>query len=372
MKQNILNNVSFVSIPFLFVVLAPPLSNYKFYGQLSFGDILIFLFCLSLIFNFKTTVIGFNVVVAAVVISIVSLFFVYDVGLHAGFYRTIFYYILFIILITQKDLRLRSFFRIYTFFAILFSISIIFQWFIYVAFGISIPLQLSAGFYEPDTLKVIDHVYRSGGWFKEPSYFVLYVTPLLFFLLEEKRFLSYFVISIAALLSTSSLFFFIFILSIINVMIRNKIYFLAFLFVFSTVFSIVLFFLEDLVGWIFIRRVVDIFQNGGTLQDRFLSSLDIVYLSKDFFSNNSIYLFFVGGGLEGAAWYSSFSSILAALGWAGVLLIVLSFFRLGFIFGFIFLAFMLTTHIFSGVYSIFIALAFMGINSYRSPPFSCG
>jgi hypothetical protein len=134
----------------------------------------------------------------------------------------------------------------------------------------------------------------------------------------------------------------------------------------TPMFIILIFCILHFFGeWIFVSRVVSIFYDGGTLNERMLPILDIINLSVNITPNPVAYELVKAGGDNGVVWYSSAAYILATFGWFGFLFMSLSFLRLGIFVGFVIFSMTLVTHIFSGAYSFFIVLAFLGFNNEK-------
>ncbi|EGR4203151.1 hypothetical protein DDN21_16475, partial [Vibrio cholerae] len=249
--------------------------------------------------------------------------------------------------------------KIYTLFVFFFSISIITQWVLYFWRGYLIPLQLSIPYYEPDTLKIIDHTFRSGGWLKEPSYFAIFVIPAVFYFILNKNYKSLLLVSLAGGLSTSSLFVFVFILAFHLLPLSA----IVFLYVFGIAFSILmlLFFNQQVMDSMLISRVVDIFENGGTLNDRLVPFFETFDKSWILF-NFDAYDFL----LSGSYWFSSISSLISGLGVISVIALAFNFLNMGFMFSIILMLLVFTTHFMSGVYSLFLLFSLLAIYKTKS------
>ena len=346
----------------LIVVLAPVLSNYVLLGPISIGDFFVFTSVIFLIKHLKINILSIGSFVVAFIIILIGFYVLYDEGVNPGFFRIAFYYFLFLFVVSLQKISFEKFFSVYIYCCIFFSASLIFQWAAYEFLNISLSLQLPIPYYEPDTLKVLDHVFRSGGWFKEPSYFAIFLIPAIFYLLNQRYYSKYFLLVVAGIISTSSLAIFVFLFSVLVFFIKTKkgwLWLTCSIPVFVVAgFGILHFFSE----WTFVSRVVDIFFDGGTLNERMLPVLDIIRLSVNITPNPLAHDLVITAGDNGTVWYSSAAYILASLGWLGFLFISLNFLRLGIFAGIIVFTLTLTTHIFSGVYSFFIVLAFLGFN----------
>lgn len=342
------------------LISAPLLSNYKLINEFGIGDALIFISSPWLVLRFKPN--GLNVlnILAVALIFLMAILSFGGFDLYMGFYRACFYYLAVICILSCKNIKLGNYFKIYGLACFASSTAIVFQWVAYTIFDVSFPLQLPIEFYEPDTLNVIDHVFRSGGFFKEPSYFALYVMPYLFYMAFEKKIAGLVFISIAGILSTSSLMFFL-IFCAFFILLKNMIgfYSTAYYFLIIILISIVMiFFLSG--NSIFIDRIIDIFINGGTLQDRFLPFLQIFDSAPFLLASLDVFKLYLSLEL----WFNSASSIIVYFGVGGLILLIINFFRLGVWYGFMMILLLFSTHIMSGVYSFFIAYSFVVLRRY--------
>jgi len=344
----------------LVVVLAPVFSNYVLYDVISIGDFFVFIAAMFLLKHIKISALGIGSIAIIFLIFLFGFYTLYESGINPGFYRIVFYYFIFFLAISVLNINFKKFFRAYIFCAMFFSISLVVQWIIYILLNISIPLQLSISYYEPDALTILDDSFRSGGWFREPSYFAIFIMPAIFYLQNQKLYLKYFIIVFAGIISTSSLVIFILLLSFFLFFggSKQRWLWLTCMIPFLVLLNFVIF---DLISdWILISRVVDIFIDGGTLNERLLPIFDIIGLSLNIAPNSVAHDLVVSGGDSGSVWYSSAAYSLASLGWFGFLFILLNFLRLGVFVAIVFFGLTLTSNVFSGAFSFFIALAFLG------------
>lgn len=340
-------------------LLMPFLSNYVFIGPISIGDLLFLLVVFPwLCYNMRRDV----TVLAQLLICV--FFVVFSLLIYAmsdkddylwQVLRTSFYFASFYIIAGQSYFSYHKFFRHYTYLGIFFSASIILQWAVYHFFGMSVPLQLPLSHYEPDTLNVISHVYRSGGFFKEPSYFSIYVTPLIFYFASEQRYFPLLFLVVAGVMSTSTLFLFIFLVSF--VFLPRRIVFIITILIIFTFLTAVNFIDGVFNKFVFIERFISIFVDGGTLTDRFFPVLKLLSSSSYFYSEEAVsYL------KNSGFWFSSLGSIMSTLGFISVIYIMLSFYRYGFTLGCVLVIYLFTTHYMSGVYSSFVFFAIFSLH----------
>lgn len=355
------------------IVLAPLFSNYILFDAISMGDFFVFTAVPLLIKHFKINILSIGSVVVTLIIIFIGFYVLKDHGLNAGFFRLAFYYSLFFFLVPLHKLSFEKFFSVYIYSCIFFSASLIFQWAVFTFLDTYISFQLPIPYYEADTLEVIGTTFRSGGWFREPSYFAIFILPAIFYLLKHRYYSKYFFVVIAGVISTSSLAVFAFLLSVLILFrgIKRGWVWLTFL---TPVFAAMAFFtIHFFSEWTFISRVVDILLDGGTLNERVLPVFDIIGLTVNITPNPIAYNLIVTAGDSGSIWYSSMAYIIASLGWLGFLFISLNFLRLGIFAGTLVFILALTANIFSGAYSFFVVLAFCGLNmeSRRLKPGQC-
>jgi hypothetical protein len=341
---------------FLLVLLAPVLSNYVLIGNVTVGDAMI---VLGLPYLVKTVRLGNFAILCALLVSsniFISYYLLGGTDVYRGFYRTVFYYVIFLLALSSRQIDISRLFQWYSFIVISVSLALIFQWIFYQYFGIVLILQLPLEYVEPDTLNVIDHVYRSGGVFREPSYYALYVTPaLLYFAFIGSKY-KFVITAIAGVMSTSSLIFFIislcYLAKIKNAMTPRKILISALLIFF------ILFSSSHMRDFVFVERIYDIFLDGGTLTLRFLPIFDVVERISSIFATQSAYEYLTAGD----QWFSSLANVLATLGWIGLVLLLVQLGSLHWLMSTTVVILMLTTHFLSGSFSIFIAVLFTALN----------
>jgi len=339
-------------------LLSPMFSNYVFYGAVSVGDVLFLFFILYFLACARFSYSDLFLFILGAMYCCVCFYLLYQEDFNPGFFRAAFVYVTVFLMSRKVYVDCALIFRLYLGLSLFFSISLIAQWILYFAFSTTFVLQFPMPYYEVDTLNIIDHVYRSGGWFKEPSYFVLYVTPLMIYLALSRSYFVFMIVFFAGVVSTSSLIGFVALAAFLySVLALRRFSVMCFLFVFSfAAFVVVLVFHEVLMGFIFYERIADIFISGGTLNARAGNSLVVFDVSDGVLPNKSTYSFFSEGGEDGVTWFSSFGAIAAAFGIAGLLFISFVLLRMDVYLGLMLIALMFTTHIFSGIYSIFIVL----------------
>lgn len=345
-------------LAFILLILAPFASNYRLYSAISIGDALVilctpwFLLRISIKPSSVCLVLGSAIVIAASYLAL-------GTDIQAGFYRIAVYFFLFFVATSLSNLDVHDFFRPYILFSLFASFALIVQWLLKVGLDIVVSLQLPLPHYEPDTITSIDHVFRSGGLFREPSYFSIFVAPALFYLLIARRHFAYGVIAFAGIVSTSSLIVFLIFISGLYVL-SCKARFLPYFLLFAALLCVALFILRELLpNLIFIERIANIFEYGGTLVERFTPLILIANTSDSLFANHSSYTFYINEN----HWFNSASSILAYLGFAGIALMIVSLLRFNPVLSFSFLALLITTHLMSNAYGLLIAIAFATLHN---------
>ncbi|MCT8876898.1 hypothetical protein [Shewanella xiamenensis] len=365
--SKLLININYPLIPFrnlsaLFsmycILLMPVFSNYVFIGEFSFGDVLFFLSIPWLVLNFRYNSLNSFQILLCFCLLFISLI-VFSLEESDNYFgkvlRAAFYYTSFFIIAGQRKYDYSLFFRHYVLFSLTCSFAIIVQWCLYHILGLSVPFQLPIAAYEPDTLTQLTHVYRSGGFFKEPSYFAIFVTPIIFYFALERRYFYFVFLCVAGIMSTSTLFLFIILLSVFFFPRRDSFFIIVTLFL--CLFIMLLYYDGLFDNSIFLVRFISIFTDGGTLNDRFLPVMNLISSSDLFYSKSAVQFILTSG-----FWFSSVGAILAYLGFFCLLFISISFYRFGIFFGCICFIYMLTTHYLSSVYSPFV---FFSIFSLR-------
>jgi hypothetical protein len=340
---------------FFCIILAPIFSNYKFIGDFSVGDLLVLISIPYILINLQFTFIDVVAVIVLFFLVLASYLLVGGLDVYAGFYRAVFYYfIVNLILCGFKYDDSLEFFEIYSKVCYVLSFALIMQWLLYVFINTSIPLQLPIETYEPDTLNVIDHVFRSGGLFREPSYFALFVIPYMFFSINKRKFLGFTFVASAGIISTSSLVFFTIIFASSHAVYQGSGLFTR-LFLIPAGFlllMVILFFIPD--GYIFVDRIREIFIDGGTLNERFLPFLNIINYYP-FLPYGEVIDYYRSSGF----WFNSASSLIVYFGISGLLLLIYNLSRLGLIYCLLILMLIFSTHIMSSVFGLFIVLCFI-------------
>jgi hypothetical protein len=359
-KENYLlnNNQNFFEkISYILIIISPIFSNYILFSFISYGDFFLFLALPWILSNFYLNYSRFFYLIVILNIILISFFILGDFNIYRGFYRSAYYFILFFLIINLKYINNKLFFNYYIKICGFASILLIAQWLIFITLGVKLSLQLPLPYYEKDVVLVLDHIYRTGGIFSEPSYFAIFLLPALLYSIRRNIYL-YLLFFIAGIVSTSSLAFFSIFVSLIFYSINRVGFFCSILPV--AIIAILLGSLvlsESFDGYIFVNKITEIFKDGGTLVGRFNPIFSILNTTETFFPNEFSYNYFITQD----DWFNSGISQLVYFGWVGVFTIILASFRFGYFFSLCFIALLFTTHFMSSSYSSFIAISFLAL-----------
>ncbi|PZW43406.1 hypothetical protein [Pseudomonas sp. URMO17WK12:I2] len=350
----------------VFLLLASPLlTNLVFWGAISVGD-LAFIISLMLSFLFFKKPAALLYCTASLLIVIVSFFSIYMHGdVYPSFYRAAFYLVALAVYAGMSANYYFLFSRMYIVFSLAVSAFLILRVIFFYAginwFEFSTPWPT----YEVDAVKLADiknQGFRTGGFFREPSYFVIYVTPALFLLAADKRLLSLAFIGFACVLSTSSLGIAIFLLSIGYLIYKSvavaAVSGIALLFSVVPIAISMLYLLHDLPG---MDRFFVIFSSGGTLNDRFFPLLEISAAVTGLLVDPVLHSE-VSNANPAINWYNSLIYILGMFGLLGVSFVFLLSLRLGFLGATVLLLYLSMTSLFSSSY---IGVFFVGFYCVR-------
>lgn len=362
-----MKNKSLINLSATLFVLSPVLSNYVLFGPLSIGDFsLIVALILSLPFlkisNFTLVTLLSSTLIITVSISI----FIYNDFIPKSFTRASFFLLVISFFLSLNNKYYTSLFNVYLRIAYVFSWLLIFQITLYYTLGISLVMQLPIEIYEPDTLDIIEFDsggFRAAGVFKEPSYFAIFTIPGLIYWSSKESFKKYAVFFTSMLASTSSLAIGFVILSIYIYLIKNKrskkelIILVGILPIF--LFSFAYFFITSQnIG---IIRFFELFQGGGSAQDRFLNIFDIgrdfsIFVNFDF-ANYILNL--------SNAWYNSFIYLVANFGLIFLFSLAQFWIRIGIIASIGTILLLVTTHSFSNsFFTLFLVLCYFLNNEF--------
>lgn len=357
----------------LFILLSPVFSNYVFLGSISIGDFLVITSVLLGILALQVTPFFlWSIFLTFFVISTSLIVLHFNGVISLSFFRASFYLIAPCILLSFKPQFYEIFFRCYLGISMLFVWALIIQGFIFYVMGINFPLQLPfLRVYETDTLFLVDlqtQGFRTGGVFKEPSYFAIYILPALLYFPIARKIKEHALFIVSAILSTSSLGIASSLASLYFYTVtkdyRAKIAKILLFMTFSTAFVFLLFLFKN-IPWI--SRFFEIFIDGGTLNARFFPIFESLVISgyglvqpelNEKVLNSDGY----------TNWYSSFIYLLSNFGWIFVLPFAFLLRRVGFVGAAFAFTILTLTHAFSTAYFTCFIVALYAIYLQTHPP----
>lgn len=349
-------NQKAIYLSVLCLVLAPFFSNYKLIESVSIGDALVAIFFSFYLFALKVVRWKSGTVIIAGYLILIFIAFIENnlFEVNAGFFRLCFYSFICLV-IPFGQLNDKLFWVFVEKLSLFFSISVLLQFFAQ-QMGYSLLLSLPIDSVEQDTLSIIDHVYRSGGWFREPSYLVLFLTPFLLYQSSQRQWFKFSIGAVASVISTSSLAVFVLIAIFIKMLFSpntRSVERLGFIFVFAACTGWFLF----NSGNIFVDRVFEIFADGGTLNERFMPIIENFGSIYSFWPSSVAYNNFLELSRVNQVWFSSASNLLASLGLSGLILFIAGISRTGVIYFFFMICIIFTTHVVATSFSIYLILA---------------
>lgn len=344
-------------------ILSPVLSNYVFLGVLSIGDVSLITSLLFFINKLKISkffIVTFLMCVGVILLSIFP--FVIIGNIPKSFYRASFFLLILPFFISLSKECYYYILIVYLKIASFFSILLFIQLFFYYILTINFTMQLPIPVFEVDTLDIIDPRYagfRAAAVFKEPSYFAIFISPALLYYAKMRLFKNYIFYFIALIASTSSFGIAIAILSLfvfVSKGIRNK----KNLMIVMTVFP---FFIISFVSFILltkniaILRFFDLFQGGGSLEERFFNMFDVLNGFSLFVNFELSKQVLISNSKE--VWYNSFVYLVANFGLIFLLPFLFFCLRLGWVGSFVSIVLLLFTHAFSNsFFTVFFILCF--------------
>jgi len=327
------NNINYFSIILIAIfLLSPVLSNYSVGEKISLGDFFVILILIVSIIKFKSlNIISLYGCISIIIISIVDfilyLNYYYDgimVMMRMSFY--IFSYFIISSLTISKDQQIKII-NYYIILCKIFSLILIIQIFYYylfdkIIFVIDTPLDIEKS--SLLTLDIATQGFRSGGVFKEPSYFSIFIAPALFYAYILKRWRLYIFLSFAVILSTSALGF-IFILLPLMDLIYSKISIKLFP-VLLSIFVIFVFAATDVIP-IFPDRVIETLKGGGSLNARVIEPFTTIFIESEVFfgPNFGVLRDLSSPDYSSNLWFNSFTYIIIVLGLFSVIPVILIF-----------------------------------------------
>lgn len=327
------NNINYLSIILITIfLLSPVLSNYSVGEKISLGDFFVILVLIVSIIKFKSlNIISLYGCISILIISIVDfilyLNYYYDgimVMMRMSFY--IFSYFIISSLTISKDQQIKII-NYYIILCKIFALILIIQIFYYylfdkIIFVIDTPLNIEKS--SLLTLDIATQGFRSGGVFKEPSYFSIFIAPALFYAYILKRWRLYIFLSFAVILSTSALGF-IFILLPLMDLIYSKISIKLFPALLA-IFVIFVLAATDVIP-IFPDRVIETLKGGGSLNARVIEPFTTIFIESEVFfgPNFGVLRDLSSPDYSSYLWFNSFTYIIIVLDLFSVIPVILIF-----------------------------------------------
>jgi hypothetical protein len=364
-------NIISLYLSAFFAAASPLMSNYSFIGPIGISDLFISFSLALSVSAIRVDKWFFYAITTSLIIILLgfSTLVLNDV-LSISFFRASGYILITVMYLSINNKYAENFMSLYLWLAFFAAVLLIFQVLVYYLFGYVLNLSLPLKTYETNTLQVIDLVsqgFRTGGLFKEPSYFSIYISPAIICMAIRRKILFHTILVLASVLSTSSLGIAISMISYLFFFFGQGGYLnIKGLFIGTIsmlIFFLVFAFVSDIPG---IDRFMEIFITGGTLKDRVFPLFDVIELSGFFIVNPELHLVVSNANVGLGEWYNSFIYFLSMYGWIMLAWLFFVFYRLGFIFSAFFVFFLLSTHAFCNCYGIILILAFKFFDGYRS------
>jgi len=277
------------SLFFILLLISPILANYLFYLNLplNIGDSLIILLT---IFFFLPRLTDDNLKLKKLITFITALLFLaaFSNTIDLAHLKFIFYSTVLLILINLKkddDLSIQ-FFSLYAKFGLFLSFFLILQYGNHLLFDHRLILNLPLPRVEQDSLIYLQNQFRPGSLFREPSYFILFITPLLFFYAMSKQYFYYLITLFAGIISTSSLIFPVILLerlfSHLNLDLKSaRIKFFVYFFILATLFYL-------FRNFLIVNKAITAFDQSGAFNMRFLPGIKLAMSNLNFFSGHAL------------------------------------------------------------------------------------
>ncbi len=308
----------FFTIALGMVLVSPLLSNFKAFGAISIGDLVVFFALIYAAFfsGFRLseyTVFLFFLIAFVFLLAISYGFGVSDLGsqFRIGFY------IFSAAVLSVFFKRTESLVEVYIFICICFSFLLFFQLTIYFYSGAVVYYLPSAIEVERNVLTELDinnQGFRSGGIFREPSYLALYLMPALVIAAWRRQPLLWCTLCAASFLSTSVFGVFFSLFSLVYVFGSSRYFFLLC----SAGFLLLPPFLFLSVDFL-PSRVADTLAGSGSLNERVLTPFREVFIGGNWLFPN---VDLVSRVKNGGEWINSLCYVLALFGVLGACVIL--------------------------------------------------
>lgn len=340
------------------LVLAPVFSNYQLWSAVSIGDAF-GLLGFALAFRGRSAIQSFPNQIRLLLNISLFILFLFAVGswglaqVDPGIYR-LFIFSIMVSLVPCLQLDIGRFWSFACKLGVFFSFSIIIQFALFQA-GIVIPFKLPIPTYELDTLEVVEHVYRSGGWFREPSYYMLYMIPVLLHQARSGQWGGVLLNSTAAVVSTSSLAFLAFFAVVVDRSLFSRVALSRKIFTIGVAASISLL-LASKTDALFVSRFLDIAEGGGSYVDRVGVLFEYVYQFLPVVANPALAEPILALSRSGGIWLSSISYVSLMLGYLYAVAFIAGLTYLRVLAFSIFVVLFVSTHVMSTAACVFLVL----------------
>lgn len=333
----------------LIFLLAPLFSNFSLPVGISAGDLFMIGFFIYWLIKYGLIKSTLYKVLCVLIVSIGYLGW-YFTNFQEGslsLLRMSIYLLIGVYFFGRKDIPVRLL-RIYSYIVIVFSVLLVFQWISYQYFGrffvyFDFPFDV-----EKSSLLITDlssSDFRTGGVFREPSYFGIFVAPALLYAAIFRKYLLWVFVSLTVFLSTSALGLFFVLVSIFYFSNFNLKYLF---FVFACAFLLIFILLQvEMIP----ERFVETLSGGGSFSIRILDAAQEVFgSSKNLFLPNIDLLQQILSGSD--IWLNSAYYIFTLFGLMSVFLILLVLTDVNFMFLIYVLSLIFFTSVLSSPYFI--------------------
>ncbi len=312
-------------------LMSPVFSNIGILGKLTLGDLaIITIFSFCLLFTRKINIICLLGILLMLIVSFLAIAYYltsYQNGIfqiaRLSFYIFSFFIVLNFLQKSNYKLSLVKFYiLISTIFSLLLIIQISFYYFIgYKIIYINTPLDI-----EVNSILMLDietQGFRSGGIFREPSYFAIFIAPGLYYSALFRRWYLWCLFALSTILSTSSLGYIFIGISILRIFKLKHV-----LYLFVAIFFIYLF---NLMSNSFLpNRLLETLAGGGSFPIRITDPLLNVFRDGDIlFPNFSILMNLADPDMAKSMWFNSLSYSVVIFGIIAIAPIILIYMAAG-------------------------------------------
>lgn len=312
----------------VFFLLSPILSNLSVFYKFSLGDISILASLVICIFStrkfYSRCFLGVFSFAFVCLIVVAQYLNYYPEGVMVVARMSFYIFSFFIILSSFRNQKYASCVRnIYIYISVVSSLLLVCQVLLYHVFDVVIVYIDTPIDIQPNSVLGLDiesQGFRSGGLFKEPSYFAVFVAPAMIYTASLRRWFLWSILSCAVTLSTSALGFVFILLSLVRFFnFKYLMFFSPFILIFlGLVFT-------DIIP-ILPARVVQTMNGEGSFSIRVIEPFLRVFVDGDvFLPSYSVLKDLADPDIAAGIWFNSISYAVAVLG-------LLAFIPIGFMF----------------------------------------